>query len=386
MSNRAIKKPQADYYYLSEVNSEKDVEILRVGFLRDRDLKVTKAMLDQMVENFKSNTYGTELAVNFNHSSSAAAGWITDIYVEGNSLMAKVEWTKLGRENIEDKLYKFVSIEFCFKYPHHKSGELIDNVVIGLALTNTPALKGQAALMCSENLTNYLTNTTMEFQLLSQAIDSLAAKENVSDSEFQLLEAMLVKAEDSMEDDEVMKDLKKKMEAIKKKMEARKKELEMKKKEKMEEEKREKMTLSEQNQELSERVKTQESQLAELLAEKQERELQETMNKVLLSEIVNTGFVNNSENTQELKSFLSTLNAAQREAFVGLMGKIQQVELGARGANVTPSSVPSGSGDKIDHDAVKKEAEQLSASSGKSLKECLSEIYQRLEDQGQNIY
>ena len=65
--------------YLSQVTLGEgefsDVEVLRVGTIQDRDLKITKKMLTDFVDNFKKNTYGTELQVNLEHRrGSEAAG------------------------------------------------------------------------------------------------------------------------------------------------------------------------------------------------------------------------------------------------------------------------------------------------------------------------
>ena len=66
----------------------------------------------------------------------------------------------------DKKLFKFVSAELAYKYPHHETGKLVANVFIGLALTNTPALKGQEALALSEQLDKLINNTHMLKKLL----------------------------------------------------------------------------------------------------------------------------------------------------------------------------------------------------------------------------
>lgn len=119
-------------------------------------------MLEDYVRNFKANVYGTELQINREHKrGSEAAGWIEDLYVEGDSLMAKVDWTELGTDLINKKLFKFVSSELAPQYPHCDSGILVSNVFIGAALTNTPALKRQQPIALSEQDKAFIIHRSM---------------------------------------------------------------------------------------------------------------------------------------------------------------------------------------------------------------------------------
>lgn len=135
-----------------------DIEVLRTGVIQDRGFEITHKMLEEYVQNFKDNVYGTEVQVNLEHNrGSEAAGWIKDLYIASqsdgtNRLMAKVEWTELGHEKVSKNLFKFVSAELASDYPHHETGKLVKNVFIGLALTNTPALKGQQPVSLADKL------------------------------------------------------------------------------------------------------------------------------------------------------------------------------------------------------------------------------------------
>lgn len=142
---------------LSEDGLTSEVEVLRVGVIQDRGLKITEEMLRDFVAHYEDNSYGTELQVNLNHErGSAAAGWIKRLYLDTTGkvarLMSSVEWTVLGVENIKNKLYKFVSAEFVGQFSHHETGKMVKNVFSGLALTNTPALKGQTPISLSEDI------------------------------------------------------------------------------------------------------------------------------------------------------------------------------------------------------------------------------------------
>lgn len=68
--------------------------------------------------------------------STEAAGWITHIDLIDGKPMADVEWTTVGKTAIQDKRYLFFSPAYG---PFKKaSGEVVENVLTGGALTNKP--------------------------------------------------------------------------------------------------------------------------------------------------------------------------------------------------------------------------------------------------------
>ncbi len=85
---------------------------------------------------------GGVLPIDFDHRSfaaqgtadSRAAGWITALDVEGERIMASVEWTAEGRRALEDRLYRFLSPVFR----NTPDGRVVR--IEGAGLVNTPAL------------------------------------------------------------------------------------------------------------------------------------------------------------------------------------------------------------------------------------------------------
>lgn len=76
--------------------------------------------------------------------NTEAAGWITDISLDGDKAWGTVEWSDLGRKAITDKRYLFFSPSFGkFK---NETGETYDNTLQGGALTNKPYLTRMATV------------------------------------------------------------------------------------------------------------------------------------------------------------------------------------------------------------------------------------------------
>lgn len=85
---------------------------------------------------------GGFLPIDFDHRSfaskgdadSRAAGWITGLHVEGQRIMASVEWTAEGRKALEDRSYRFLSPVF----KNRPDGQVV--LIEGAGLVNNPAL------------------------------------------------------------------------------------------------------------------------------------------------------------------------------------------------------------------------------------------------------
>ncbi|MEM6726857.1 MAG: phage protease [Pseudomonadota bacterium] len=84
---------------------------------------------------------GDALPIDFDHAmerpegaGKIAAGWITALRVEGDRLMASVDWTTPGAEAIRGKSYRFISPTFFTD----RAGKV--QMIARAALTNTPAI------------------------------------------------------------------------------------------------------------------------------------------------------------------------------------------------------------------------------------------------------
>lgn len=142
-----------------------EIEILRTGSWNHPEygkFKVSETDLDGFIESFEGNVRGVDLAIDQAHKpDEGAAGWFRKLYKKatetGTSLWAKIEWTPLGKELIEHKIFRYISPEFTFKYKDDETGQTTKNVLYGAALTNRPFIKGMAPVMLSEDQAVELT-------------------------------------------------------------------------------------------------------------------------------------------------------------------------------------------------------------------------------------
>lgn len=138
----------------------KTIELCRTGEWRTPwhgDFELTSADLHEAVAHFNAGIYrvqGTEpLTGTLDHAGGPAAYRITNVYVDGESLMADVTWTDLGKEKLTRDEYRYTSMEYCdssrpLENPE-KAGEFIPNVLTGATLTNDPLFKKLKPVMAS---------------------------------------------------------------------------------------------------------------------------------------------------------------------------------------------------------------------------------------------
>lgn len=160
-------KASEDFYYivsLSENENENNlIEIMRTGNWKHPaygDLEITDNTLQNIIYNFNDNVRGVDIAIDLEHGESSykgeAAGWIKKLKKQGNRLLAEIDWTKLGKEKIKDKIYQYFSPEFKFVYQDAETGKTYNNVLFGGSLTNRPFIKRMSPVMLSEDInTNY---------------------------------------------------------------------------------------------------------------------------------------------------------------------------------------------------------------------------------------
>lgn len=313
---------------LEEGSNVVEIELLRTGIIQDRMLEITDSMLEDYVRNYKANVYGTELQINLNHMRGTdAAGWIVDVYKSGVSLMAKVELTILGVEKIKNKLYKFVSSELAPQYPHCETGVLVSNVLIGAALTNTPALKRQQPISLSEIDKALILKSSM----FKKYIEDLQGRAKLTVEDVKLARTLLseVAPEDADQAQADVEDLEKKQqeqaEADKKAEEDAKAEADAKAKaqaDALAEQGKNTVSLEEHNR---------------LKAELEVKTLTEEVSKTLVLSDKNKdlafGFLD--EDVPAVVAFLQGLNDVQRTAFKGLVSKVKSVDFSTRGGKAT---------------------------------------------------
>lgn len=130
---------------------------------------ITSQDLQEYVANFnadiRANSSSQGLPIDYEHDvDGGAAGWITGLSIGPpsdmslsasgvQSLWADVSWTPPGAQALQDRVYQFISPEFCPDEYIDPEGiaEPCDNVLIGAGLTNRPLFKKLQPLMASDD-------------------------------------------------------------------------------------------------------------------------------------------------------------------------------------------------------------------------------------------
>jgi hypothetical protein len=164
--------------------------------------------IQQFAANFNANlrkgvfiTAGHE-----NASELPAQGWITQVQARDTGLWGMVEWTKLGKETLSDKQYKFFSPEFYLEYADPETHEVYQNVLTGGALTKSPYFKELEAVVFSDkNLINKFSDKNMNIaDILKKKKGERTAEEKdfLKKHKDEMSEAQKTQyAEDSSDDD-----------------------------------------------------------------------------------------------------------------------------------------------------------------------------------------
>jgi hypothetical protein len=243
---------------------------------------------------------------------------------EGDILLAYVELTPLGIEKIESKQFKFISAEFTLEYPHWETGEIINNVLTGVALTNIPAVKKLKPVQLSEQVKLYLNTNNMT--------DKELKNKKIIDDE-------------TSEDPNLKSEPEEKEELETEQKEEVKEEVKEEEKEdrnlKLAEKKAHKELLSEKEKE----IQALSAKCLKLEEINKKQKLKANIEKnFLLSEKSKYGFVN--EQLSEVLDFMFNLSAKQQEQFTKLFNAIKHVDLNVYGssrgvskAELTPDNV-----------------------------------------------
>ncbi|MFE3838880.1 phage protease [Pseudogemmobacter sonorensis] len=121
------------------------IELIPVGQFRTADARRPFLLDDPaavIAASFQHAAGGKVLPIDFDHRSfaghgsadSRAAGWITALEVEGDRIMASVEWTAEGRAALAGRSYRFISPVF----KNWLDGRVA--LIEGAGLVNNPAL------------------------------------------------------------------------------------------------------------------------------------------------------------------------------------------------------------------------------------------------------
>ena len=112
--------------------------------------EITAENIAAFVANFDAGIPGIDIALDQNHLSGPAPGWIKQLRAEADGLWGRIEWTTLGDDLVEKKLFRYGSPAWydtaIMPYQDHVTGEKIPWVLEGFALTNKPFFTELAAV------------------------------------------------------------------------------------------------------------------------------------------------------------------------------------------------------------------------------------------------
>jgi len=120
------------------------------------DLDFSASVLRAFKRNFDNRVLGTDVMVDEGHDRGKALGWYKELHFgkrnvgdkEYTGLWGDVEWTDLGKDYLERKIYKYFSAEVgSWTSP---SGDKTDNVLLGGGLTNRPFFKQMPAVQLGD--------------------------------------------------------------------------------------------------------------------------------------------------------------------------------------------------------------------------------------------
>jgi hypothetical protein len=127
------------------------------------DVPVTPDKLQNFIKNFKENVRGQEILIDFDHmqdkaKGNKAAGQIKDATLRPSSddpatpaLWTLIEFTEEAKKEIEDKQWRYFSLEWDDMW-EDTDGNKHKDVIIGGALTNRPIVKRTLPINFSETM------------------------------------------------------------------------------------------------------------------------------------------------------------------------------------------------------------------------------------------
>lgn len=116
---------------------------------------ITRATFDSFIANLAVVLAGGEAPIDFDHEpdlggKSAACGWIKKLTIDGDVLLADVEWTWDGAYAIREGVYKYFSPTWVMNFLDDE-GVAHGPTLIGGGLTNRPFFNRMAVVNCSQS-------------------------------------------------------------------------------------------------------------------------------------------------------------------------------------------------------------------------------------------
>lgn len=145
-----------------------EIKLLPLGLVHSRkgDFLVDQESCRMILKHFKERQL--DLVIDYEHQTlegveAPAAGWVKDLRIGEDAVIAKMEWTQKAAEYLKNKEYRYLS-PVVFKREQDKRVTAIHSG----ALTNTPAIDGMFAVVNSLGVDDYLNGGkhTMDLEKL----------------------------------------------------------------------------------------------------------------------------------------------------------------------------------------------------------------------------
>lgn len=323
-------EPEAGKVYAAKDTVE--MQIMRTGKWSHPlygEVVVSETTIDQMIQNFNTRARGIDICVDENHEPDhKALAWYRELKKVGkDSLFAVLELTAKGAELLNEGAYRYFSPEFITKKVDEESGETIFNLLTGGAFTNRPFFKDMQPLMASEGAPAqdgndkrlsilFLSDSKPMNQKFHESVGILLSKKDkITDAEMAACEAAFAENKTPSDSDKAM------FEAVTAKF-------------KEPEKKPEAATVPAWAQKYSEAdiqgFIDKANKGAEAEMRLSEIELTGAVNGLVFSETNKAGRFKSDE-TDEVRKFMESLNKDQRVAFAELVKKIPTVAFGEIG-------------------------------------------------------
>lgn len=142
---------------LTEGPSRSRIVVAKLGKYQDKrygNFQITREDYDGWQRNL-SKSFNGRVPIDIDHApekgrGTEAAAWITNLDLDGDKVLADVEWTPLGERAVKERRYLYISPTFVQDWKD-ETGAKSGRALIGAALTNRPFLrKDMPALTLAE--------------------------------------------------------------------------------------------------------------------------------------------------------------------------------------------------------------------------------------------
>jgi phage I-like protein len=130
--------------------------------------RLTTTDLQKIIDNF--NALKRDIVVDYEHRTlsadeAPAAGWVKSLALEGDKLVAQIEWLDKAKTYINSGEYKYLSPVYEFNSYDAKTGAPIGVTLHSVALTNSPFLDELGEVKANKNLEGEQMSKELEAEL-----------------------------------------------------------------------------------------------------------------------------------------------------------------------------------------------------------------------------